>query len=102
MSPVSNNGRLGTSGTGDLREEIAQRRADLADTVEALASRADVKARTRAQVATVKSRVRHGLRHGAARTRRSLREHPAPWAVSAAAATTLALALVVLPRRWRR
>ncbi|MBO3742454.1 DUF3618 domain-containing protein [Actinoplanes flavus] len=41
-----------------LREEIRQTRSDLGETVQALAARADVKARAREQVAETKARVR--------------------------------------------
>ncbi|MEV0898561.1 DUF3618 domain-containing protein [Actinoplanes sp. NPDC049802] len=41
-----------------LREEIRQTRSELGETVQALAARADVKARAREQVAETKERVR--------------------------------------------
>jgi len=54
------NGTTGKNGKPDLvalREEIKQTRADLGDTVQALAARADVKARAREQVSQTKQRL---------------------------------------------
>lgn len=70
-----------------LREEIRALRADLGETVQALASRADVPARMRAS---------------AGRTTRKLRrwrDDPLPWTLLAAGAT---VALIVLLGRGRR
>lgn len=120
MTTVSRNGRADAPDLDALRKAIVRKRAALAETVEALAAKADVKARTRGQMAMAKTRARRRVRRavddaattgrrfrehpgtqvrtGTARLRRSVREHPAPWAVAAGA---LALALVVLPRRFR-
>ena len=43
-----------------LREDIKQTRAELGETVQALAARADVKARAKEQVEQTKQRVREG------------------------------------------
>jgi hypothetical protein len=128
----SKNGRPVPSDVTELRQEIAQTRADLGETVEALAAKADVKARAQEAVAEVKTRayetvdeamgrlvegaqqakasaVQVGrelrahptqqVQSAVARLRRSVLDHPAPWAV---AAGLLVLVAFVSPRRWRR
>jgi hypothetical protein len=108
---ASTNGR--PKDVTELRQEIQRTRADLGETVEALAAKADVKARARDAVADVKVRaldavadtkasIRQAGREAVhvsrefrahpleqtqwtvARLRRSVREHPAPWVVGAA------------------
>ncbi len=93
----------------ELRHEIEQTRADLGATVEALATKADVKARAHEAVADVKARARETVSHAVdratdgARSRmgrlvQSVREHPAPWV----AGTVLVLiAAVLAPQRDR-
>jgi hypothetical protein len=94
----------------ELREEIARVRADLGDTVEALAAKADVKARAQeavhTTVETAKQRMREGaeqmavnaayagrelrthprqaIQTGLSRMVTSVRERPAPWVVASA------------------
>jgi hypothetical protein len=51
------NGRAGKPDLVALRAEIKQTRADLGETVQALAARADVKARAREQVSLTKQRL---------------------------------------------
>jgi hypothetical protein len=94
----------------ELREEIARIRADLGDTVEALAAKADVKARAQeavhSTVETAKLRMREGVEQvavnaayagrelrthpkeaiqtGLQRMVVSVRERPAPWVVASA------------------
>jgi ElaB/YqjD/DUF883 family membrane-anchored ribosome-binding protein len=92
-----------------LREEIAHTRAELGETVQALAAKADVKARLHDTADEAKARVREGLQSAAAaaapekaqelavRTGRAVRRNPVPFAVAAGAAV-----LVVLFVRWRR
>ena len=53
-----NNGTEAKPDVAALRAEIRQTRADLGETVQALAARADVKARAREQVELTKERVR--------------------------------------------
>ena len=58
---VSTNGKVTTNGKVDteaLRAEIRQTRADLGETVQALAAKADVKARVRGSVAHTAERAR--------------------------------------------
>jgi hypothetical protein len=75
-----------------LREHIMQTRAELGATVEALAARADVRARVRQTAEEAKTRVRQSA-HEAVRS-------PVPWMVLLAAAAGVA-ALIVLNRRDR-
>jgi hypothetical protein len=90
--------------TEALREEIANTRADLGETVQALAARADVKARVRAgtrDVAVRADEFRHDLpvlaRQWSVRLGRRVRERPVPFA---AALGTVVAVLALL--RWRR
>jgi cobalamin biosynthesis Mg chelatase CobN len=52
------NGSSGKPDVDALREEIAQTRADLGETVQALAAKADVKARAKEQVEQTKQKVK--------------------------------------------
>ncbi|GAA2699751.1 DUF3618 domain-containing protein [Micromonospora olivasterospora] len=111
------------NGTGDteaLREEIRRTRVELGETMEALAAKADVKARLRnsteqakermrGQAAQTLARVRGQAVHGAetvrgqARSgRASLRRGgPAPWAALAAGAVATMIVLLVVRGRRR-
>jgi ElaB/YqjD/DUF883 family membrane-anchored ribosome-binding protein len=95
-------------GVEALRADIAQTRAQLGETVQALAAKADVKARLQETADEAKARVREGLHNAAAeapekaqvlaaRTGRAVRRNPVPLVVVAGAAV-----LVVLFIRWRR
>ncbi len=99
----------------ELREEIAQTREELGETVQALAARADVKARLQDTKEEAKARVRAQLHSAAAeakvaaaeaperaqvlavRTRDAVRRNPTQFAAVAGA-----VVLVVLFIRWRR
>ncbi len=105
-----------------LRQEIAQTRAELGETVEALAARADVKARAQEKVDEAKERMRvkaQEVRKSAEELVREVRTqpavparrvayglrdsvlaHPREWAV--AAATLVAFTLLVIRRRRQR
>jgi hypothetical protein len=99
------------NGSGDaeaLRAEIAQTRAALGDTVQALAAKADVKARVRESAAETRARVRQRaaqttaqLREQATHASAEARRAPVPWAAMAAGAVAAIVALVVLSRRRR-
>ncbi|WBB81446.1 DUF3618 domain-containing protein [Micromonospora sp. WMMD882] len=121
-----------SNGTGDaeaLREEIRRTRMELGETMEALAAKADVKARLRDSAEQARERVREQAgqarervreqtaqtvarvrgqavyQAGAARvhaneTRAAVRRDPVPWAVVAAGA--LATVVVLLIVRGRR
>jgi hypothetical protein len=97
-------GVTGPAGAEALRDEIARTRAELGDTVEALAAKADVKARVRERVDEAKVRageIGHDLpgqaRLMAARLGRAVRDRPAPFA-TAIGVFVMFVALV----RWRR
>jgi ElaB/YqjD/DUF883 family membrane-anchored ribosome-binding protein len=105
----------------DLRADIAQTRENLGETVEALAAKADVKARAQDKVDEVKARAQEqveqvrdkaqGLVHelrtepavparrAAFGVRDSVRAHPKEWAVAAAA---LAAFILLVARRRNR
>lgn len=98
--PVSGNGRRAARHDGGsaerveaLRAEIAHTRADLGQTVQALAAKADVKARARESAQELSGRGREL----AVRLADAVRRRPAPIAAAIGAAV-LILALV----RWRR
>lgn len=98
-----------------LRAEIAQTRAELGETVQALAARADVKARLQESADEAKARVRVGLhtaaveaktaaaqapqraRRVAARARDAVRRDPRPAALAAGL-----VVLLVLFARWKK
>ncbi|HEY0696409.1 MAG TPA: DUF3618 domain-containing protein [Micromonospora sp.] len=115
----------GASDPEALREEIQRTRAELGETVQALAARADVKARVRQSAEETRARVRQSAEETRARVRQRLglagermreqtgqvrssvydagasaRRNPAPWAVVALGA--LAAAVVLLLARGRR
>jgi Protein of unknown function (DUF3618) len=99
----------------ELKAEIARTRADLGETASALAAKTDVKARLRAQAASLSGTVREQARTtaGTLRTRTmstvsqvrsdpaQLVRRPVPVAVVAAVTSAAAVA-VVLIRRSRR
>jgi hypothetical protein len=89
MSDVSGDG---SGEITRLRQDILQTRAELGATVEALAARADVRARVRETAEEAKVRVRQSAREAT--------RSPIPWAVLIAAAAAVA-AIVVLKRRSR-
>ncbi|MCW6010533.1 DUF3618 domain-containing protein [Micromonospora sp. CPCC 205371] len=81
----------GTNGSGDvemLREDIRQARADLGETVQALAAKADVKARMRASA-----------EHTKERALAQVRGNPVPWAAMAAGAAAAIIVLMMIQRR---
>jgi hypothetical protein len=79
--------------TNALREEIIQTRADLGQTIQQLAERADVKSRVRASAAHTSKRVRGSVRRAGG--------SPVPWFVLAAGAAA-AVVLLLLARGRRR
>lgn len=85
-----------------LREEIRQTRADLGATVQALAAKADVKARVRRSATGTAHRVRESAGQTADRVRYMMahpRTHPVPWIAVAAGAAVLVVMLVARGRR---
>jgi ElaB/YqjD/DUF883 family membrane-anchored ribosome-binding protein len=98
---VSHNG---PADVDELRADIAQTRAELGETVQALAAKVDVKARLQETADGAKARLREGLveaperaQHLATRTGAAVRRNPVPYLVAAGAA-----ALIVLLVQWRR
>jgi ElaB/YqjD/DUF883 family membrane-anchored ribosome-binding protein len=105
MSAIHSNGHQPPADLTELRHEIEQTRADLGATVEALAAKADVKARAHEAVEDVKIRAHEAVadvkaRAGSSmgRLARSVREHPAPWVVGTA---LILLAAAIAPQRQR-
>jgi hypothetical protein len=86
-----------SSGDPDLiRADIAQTRAELGDSVEALAAKADVKARAKREAEEIKIRAKET----AGQVGRTIRRRPAPVA-AALAAVAAAIGAVVLLRKRR-
>ena len=86
----SKDGQTPPNDTAALRHEIQQTRQDLGETVEALAAKADVKARAHEAVAEAKANVKAKAHDAASDARgyasaavRSARENPMPWLVVA-------------------
>ncbi|MDG4770439.1 DUF3618 domain-containing protein [Solwaraspora sp. WMMD792] len=100
---TSHNGRSG-NGTGDLdllRAEIRQTRAELGQTVQALAAKTDVKSRLRLGADRARLRLRDSARQAAATARRPDRRTVAVPAL-VVAGTVVTVVLVWLTRRGRR
>lgn len=118
--------RNGTGDTEALREEIRRTRMELGETMEALAAKADVKARLREQAEQTRERVREQAGQarqraadtmakvrgqasrtaGAARTQaygrgELVRRDPVPWAAVAAGVLVTVVVLVVVRGRRR-
>ncbi|MEV0394836.1 DUF3618 domain-containing protein [Polymorphospora rubra] len=99
------------NGSGDvqaLRAEIQQTRAELGETVQALAAKADVKARLRESADQTKQKVREQAAHTAEVVRGSVhdagesaRRHPLPWAAVAFGALAAVVVLIVVQGRRR-
>lgn len=99
-----------SNGSGNpeaLRAEIRQTRAELGETVQALAAKADVKARIRGSAAQTRARMRQRAERTTTSVRTSVHDagsvalrHPVPWVVAAAGA--LALAALLLVARAKR
>ncbi|MCX4473265.1 hypothetical protein C5N14_18325 [Micromonospora sp. MW-13] len=107
------------NGTGDteaLREEIRRTRVELGETMEALAAKADVKARLRSSAEQAKGRMRKQAAQTVARVREQATQSagaareassagaglrgPVPWAaVAAGAVATMIVLLIVRGRR---
>ncbi|MGC4807279.1 DUF3618 domain-containing protein [Micromonospora sp. DT233] len=114
-----------SNGTGDgdteaLRAEIRRTRVELGETVEALAAKADVKARLRTSAEQAKERMREQTAQTVARVRgqaaqgveaardrtgpvvqSGLRAGPAPWAAIAAGAVATVIVLLIIRGRRR-
>ena len=110
------------NGTGDaeaLREEIRRTRVELGETVEALAAKADVKARLKESAGQARERVREHAAHTVAQRRGQavrragdaraqayekgelVRRNPLPWAAIAAGAVASVVVLMIVRGRRR-
>jgi len=115
---VNNNGTpQGKPDVQMLRDDIKQTRAELGETVQALAAKTDVKARAKEQVEQTKQRVRaqvaiaservrdtathyaHTAVEQAHDTSERVKRDPVPWVAVVAAAAGLIAVLVVIRRR---
>lgn len=87
-----------------LREEVERTREDLAETVDELAARLDVKSRVRESVNDTKERVRESANDASYRVREAVTEpdgspKPAALAVAGGVAAVIVVALVI--KYWR-
>lgn len=108
---TSGNGGGDGKGRGDveaLRAEIRRTRAELSETAQALAARADVKTRLRDSAARSGRRLRQRVGRaagGVAAPMRgagsTVRRRPVPWAVLSAGAVAAVVVLVLIRRRHR-
>ena len=96
------NGHSSPPDVAALRREIAQTRAQLGATVEALAAKADVKARAQVAVDDAKTRARAAVADAQTRVRDSMRDYPNFWAAGALAGVAVLVASIVLKRRGKR
>lgn len=78
-----------------IRAEIDKTRAELGDTVEALAEKTDVKARAKAKAEEVKARVQAAAPESPQEAQALVRSNPKPFAIAAA------VLLLFLIWRWR-
>ena len=84
----------------ELRAEIKRTRADLGETVQALAAKADVKARALDQVEVAKQRAREQVEATRLRAREAVRTSPVP--ITLAVAGVVAFVGIILVVRGRR
>ena len=98
----------GAANVDALRAEIQQTRAELGETVQALAAKADVKARVKESAAQTAAQVKESAGHAVGRARTSLtdagqsaRRRPVPWLAAAGAATVAVVAFLIIRRRRR-
>ncbi|MEV4656234.1 DUF3618 domain-containing protein [Micromonospora sp. NPDC049301] len=110
------------NGTGDteaLREEIRRTRVELGETMEALAAKADVKARLKESAGQARERMREQAAQTVARVRGQamrraevarvqahekgelVRHNPVPWAAIAAGAVATVVVLMIVRGRRR-
>jgi predicted phage tail protein len=79
-----------------LRAEIRLTRAELGQTVEALAAKADVKARMKESAEQTRERMRESAGHAVERVRGA---GPVPWIAIAAGTAALVVVFLVIRRR---
>jgi hypothetical protein len=88
-----------TEDTEAIRADIAATRAELGDTVEALAAKTDVKARAKESVAAVEERAADAARTAVVQVKETVRRRPAPVAAVLAGLAALVGAVMVVRRR---
>jgi ElaB/YqjD/DUF883 family membrane-anchored ribosome-binding protein len=94
---AKNGTKLGTDNlVGGLRDDVAETRDALGDTVTDLAQKADVKTRTRETVQDLAAQTREGSEQAV----ESVRRHPARWASIGVGAVAAAAAVGAL--KWRQ
>jgi hypothetical protein len=98
----------GAANVEALRAEIKQTRAELGETVQALAAKADVKARVKESAAHTAAQVKESAGHAVVRARNSLtdagesaRRRPVPWLAAAGAVAVAVVAFVIIRGRRR-
>lgn len=104
MGSVERSGAAQQKSAAELRQEIERARRELGDTVEALAAKADVKARARREIATLRLRAREGAvaaRHRAASAIRDPQNTTKLRATAAGTAAALAATTAYLVHRSR-
>ncbi|TPQ16199.1 DUF3618 domain-containing protein [Streptomyces sporangiiformans] len=95
----------GAKGPDELRQQIAQTRQQLGDTVEELAAKADVRGRARARGAELKGKASgagHAVQDKAARAGHAVQEVPRPVRTTATAALVAGAGAVVAAGMLRR
>jgi hypothetical protein len=98
----------GATNVDALRAEIRQTRAELGETVQALAAKADVKARVKESAAHTAAQVKSSAGQAVERARTSLvdagesaRRRPVPWLAAAGAVAVVVVAIVIIRGRRR-
>jgi ElaB/YqjD/DUF883 family membrane-anchored ribosome-binding protein len=83
----------------ELRSDIAETRAELGDTVEALAAKADVKERAKETVRETAAAARASGQQAVDRVEDSVRRRPVSWGAVLAGGIAAVVAISVLTRR---
>ena len=87
----------GETNVDALRAEIKQTRAELGETVQALAAKADVKARMKESAAHTAAQVKSSANQAVERAR----SRPVPWLAAAGAVAVVVVAIVIIRGRRR-
>lgn len=83
----------------ELRSDIAETRAELGDTVEALAAKADVKERAKETVRETAAVARESGQQAVDRVEESVRRRPVSWGLVVTGVIAAVVAISVLTRR---
>lgn len=84
-----------------LAAEIERTRQRLGETVEALAAKADVKARAQEKAGQLTAQVSSQVKDKANQAKKQISQRPIPVAVSAGAVVAVVVTIVLI-RQWRR